>query len=312
MKIKYRLFLIVFLSFTSISFADSVKLTMENDTFSFPKSDENYTHGTEIAYMSDNAWWIFDNVGFEIEQTMYGPKLDKTDNMKQGEHPYCGYLSFDFVGNQWFGLGFADLSLQHSFGLGGVGPHSYSEKSQKYIHKWLGCKDPKGWKKWQIKDEFIVQYEIWANLNVEAIDANWFKMFVIPRIGADVGGFKDMLAAGLDLKFGLNAPKNVGHGMILSAPSLKNANEQYDDYSFYTLVGVEGRCVFHDTSIDGGFFRDSPYTLDSETWVGEFHWGVGMNIRNFEVSYFNFIRSKEFATSRIRPNYGQIKIGWRF
>lgn len=288
--------------------ADSFRITLENDTLSFPKKDSEYTHGTELAYMRDEPLLFFDEWGIEVEQTMYGPKLDNTDNMKQGEHPYCGYLSFNLLGNQWFDLSWADLSLQHSFSFGGVGPHSYSEQSQKYIHRWLGCKDPKGWKKWQVRDEFIFQYEMYANLNIKAIDADPFALYVIPRIGVDAGGFKDMVATGVDLKFGFNVPENIGSGMILAAPQKK----QRSDWSAFALVGVEGRCVLHDTSIEGGFFRDSPYTLDAETWVGEFHWGVGVSYRAFEISYFNFIRSKEFATNNRNPNYGQITIVFSF
>ena len=286
--------------------ADSFRITLENDTLSFPKKDSEYTHGTELAYMREEPLLFFDEWGIEVEQTMYGPKLDKTDNMVQGEHPYCGYLSLNFLGNQNLDYSFGTLTLQHSLGFGLVGPHSYSEQSQKIIHAWLGCKDPKGWKKWQIRDEFILQYELYANLNVEAYRHGDFSILVIPRTGIDVGGFKDMLAAGIDFKFGFNVPDNVGSGMILSAP------KQRSDWSFFALAGVEGRCVLHDTSIEGGFFRDSPYTLDAETLVGEFHWGVGLSYKSFEISYFNFIRSKEFETNDRRPNYGQLKIVFSF
>lgn len=287
--------------------ADSITITAENDTLSFPKKDSEYTHGTEITYKSESPLFFFDDWGLEIEQTMYGPKLDNTGEMKPGEHPYCGYLSLNFLGDQWFDLDWADLSLEHSFGLGLVGPHSYAEQSQKYIHKWLHCKDPKGWKKWQIRDEAMVQYELYANLNLTILDVGDFSMLVIPRAGIDVGGFKDMLAAGADFKFGFNVPKNIGSGMILAAPMNRKPN-----WSLYALAGVEGRCVLHDTSIEGGFFRDSPYTLDAETWVGEFHWGVGASYGDFEISYFNFIRSKEFETNYRHPNYGQLKLTWRF
>ena len=307
--IKYLayVFLGMFCLSLSSAKADLVALTLENDTLSFPKKDSEYTHGTELTYKNDSPLFFFDSWGIEVEQTMYGPKLDKTDNMVQGEHPYCGYLSFNFLGDQWFDLDWADLSLEHSFGLGLVGPHSYSEQSQKIIHAWLGCKEPKGWKKWQIRDEFIAQYEFYANLNMTLAEVDDFSLLVIPRFGADIGGFKDMFAIGTDFKLGFNTPKNIGSGMILSAP-----NEQRPNWSFFALAGVEGRCVLHDTSIEGGFFRDSPYTLDAETWVGEFHWGIGAKYKSFEITYYNFIRTKEFETNYRRPNYGQLKIIWNF
>lgn len=297
---------------TVTAVAGSVKLALENDCMSLPKSDENYTHGTELTYMSDHSWWVFDNMGFEVEQTMYGPKLDKTDNMKQGEHPYCGYLSFNLLGDQYFDLDWSMLTIQHSLGFGLVGPHSYSEQSQKIIHAWLGCKEPKGWKKWQIRDEFIVQYETYANLNIKVLESGSFATFLIPRVGVQAGGFKDAINAGIDLKFGFNVPYNVGSGLILSAPAPGAALPAKSPWSCYLLAGVEGKCVLHDTAIEGGFFRDSPYTLDAETWVGEFHWGVGIEYKGFQIEYANIIRTKEFETNDRRPNYGRLTIGYSF
>ena len=115
-----------------------------------------------------------------------------------------------------------------------------------------------------------------------------------------------MLAVGIDFKLGFNVKDNIGSGMILSAPKEKT------DWSLFALIGVEGRCVFHDTAIEGGLFRDSPYTLDAETWVGEIHFGTGFSYKSFNISYFNFIRSKEFETNYRRPRYGQLKIGFDF
>lgn len=301
-KTLIKLFALIFLAIPAK--ADKFSIILENDTLSFPKKDSEYTHGTEIKWMSEDPLWFFDDYGLSIQQNMYGPKLDKIGGMPPGEHPYCGYLAFNLIGEQWFD----DLSLNHQLGLGGVGPHTYAEETQKIIHKWLGCKEPKGWKEWQIRDEFIVQYQLYANYNLELFRANQFNGYLIPRMGVDVGGFKDMLAAGLDFKFGFNTPKNSGSGMILSAPmKAKKA-----DWNLFLLAGVEGRCVFHDTSIEGGFFHDSPYTLDAERWVGEFHWVMGFEYKHFAISYYNFIRSKEFETNYRRPNYGQLMVTFIF
>ena len=307
---KKALLSFVFIALAPVlALADTVSLALENDTLSFPKKDSEYTHGTELTYMADSGWWVFNNIGFEIEQTKYGPKLDNTDTMKQGEHPYCGYLSLNLLGDQYFDLDWSVLTLQHSLGFGLVGPHSYSEQSQKIIHAWLGCKEPKGWKKWQIRDEFIAQYELYANLNIKVLEAGDFGMFVIPRAGVQAGGFKDALNVGVDLKFGFNVPYNVGSGIILSAPAPRGVNSPW---SCYLLAGVESKCIFHDTAIEGGFFRDSPYTLDAEPWVGEFHWGVGVKYRAVQLEYANIIRTKEFETNDRRPNYGRLVLTVNF
>ena len=288
----------------TIMFADSISLNMENDTLSFPKKDHEYSHGTELVYMTDSPFWIFDSVGFGIEQTMYTPPLLKTDDLQLGEHPYCGYLSFNLIGDQIFKLNDSlDLTLEHSLGFGMVGPSSRSEQSQKVIHRWLGCKEPKGWK-WQIHDEFIVQYQCYANLNYEVLKYGLWSGYLIPRIGLDAGGFKDMIAPGLDIKLGYNIRGNTGSNMILSAPARRQSK-----FGTFILAGVEGRCVFHDTSIDGGFFRESIHTEESEMWVGEFHWGIGLTFKGVEIDYFNFVRSNELKDSRAsNPNYGRISL----
>ena len=77
---KKALLSFVFIALAPVlALADTVSLALENDTLSFPKKDSEYTHGTELTYMADSGWWVFNNIGFEIEQTMYGPKLDNTD-----------------------------------------------------------------------------------------------------------------------------------------------------------------------------------------------------------------------------------------
>ena len=300
---KLRIAVLLFLVSCFSTYANSLAVNLENDTFSFPKKDHEYSHGTELVYMADSAFWLFDNWGIGAEQTMYTPPLLKTDDLQLGEHPYCGYLSLNFIGENYIDVSEKlSLTLQHQLGFGTVGPHSHSEQSQKVIHRWLGCKEPKGWK-WQISNEAVVQYQLYGNLNWEIFNANHFNGFLIPRFGIDVGGFKDMLAIGADFKFGWNALRNVGSNMILSVPRRTSA------FSCFSLVGVEGRCIFHDTSIDGGFFRESVHVEQSEMWVGEFHWGVGISYKNVEIDYFNFIRSNELENSHAsKPNYGRISL----
>ena len=38
----------------SISFGQTVSLTLENDTFKYPGSDDDFTHGTGFEYVDNN------------------------------------------------------------------------------------------------------------------------------------------------------------------------------------------------------------------------------------------------------------------
>lgn len=121
-------------------------LTMENDTF-LAHQDNDYTHGTGLEVV-DCPWH------YKVGQNIYAPDdLTRKDHIV-GDRPYAGIL-YGGVGYEFWRDPASPWTHYGEFDFGIIGPHSYSEQSQRIIHKLLGCRDPQGWDN-QLHDEFVV------------------------------------------------------------------------------------------------------------------------------------------------------------
>lgn len=302
----YAVFFATFCCFANLSFGDSVSVGIENDVFLHDDSD--YSHGTQIKYTSTkNVGW-FDGWGIDILQNMYTPGDIKSPDIQFGDRPYCGLLLASVFGDKTFNFKFGDLNLRNELGIGSTGRDSFAQDSQKIVHKIIGSKDPKGWDH-QVAEEFIVQYQGYADLNIPVVNSKYFTLYGIPRASTFVGNFKDSVAAGLDLKLGgPKAPKqNYGGEIAFSAPSgISNF------FGLSLLAGVEGKCVFWDASLDGTMFRESEYTIDSEMFVGELHGGVSLAIGPVDFNFLTIFRTKEYKGQDESPDYCRFSVTFNF
>lgn len=154
-----------------------ISVDEENDLFqSRDKSDQNYTNGTKITYLSSgrlakNKWWynwfLFSTEkqthhmnGFQLGQEMFTPgDLSVTVDTLMNR-PYSGYtyLKFMRVSNSR-SMGHRIIS-SNSVGL--FGYDSKAECVQRFIHNGLGGgDDPKGWENGYLRTEVIVlDYQI--------------------------------------------------------------------------------------------------------------------------------------------------------
>ncbi len=146
------------------SLPDNGYLTFFLDNDLFSGTDQNYTNGVRLSYITEgkpiinipfiqknlhrlsggdySSAWVnkilgFENpkeveysYGFALTQLMYTPRTINTLTPPRGEHPYAG----------WLGIGFSlharNAHALHSveFSLGVVGPYSYAQESQDFIH----------------------------------------------------------------------------------------------------------------------------------------------------------------------------------
>ena len=292
--------------FSGSVLADSLTLGIENDVFLHDDSD--YSHGTQIIYKHDspNAKY-FDAWGIDLLQDMYTPDNISSTEIQYGDRPYCGLLLASWFGDTLIPAKYGDLNLRNEFGIGSTGPNSFAQDSQKVVHSIIGSRKPKGWDH-QIAQEFIVQYQGYADFNTLIVNTDYFKMYNILRGAALVGTYKDMLSLGLDLKFGLNPKENIGSNIAFSAPRGK----KMDKFSLSLLVGAEGRFVIWDTSLDGTLFRDCEYTVDSEKLVGELHTGASLGIGPVKVDFLVIFRTREYKSQDESPDYARLAVTFDF
>lgn len=347
-----RLFLVTCLCVTSLQaerknimpdFDDGVvSFYLDNDIFA--GSDENYTNGGRIAWISgrhrrlvdispiqryldkftgsENSHgfmqdiWGFKNLedvsyqyGMALTQQMFTPEsLDAIP--PPGQRPYAG----------WLGLGFSlHLSGERAinsveFTVGTVGPHSYAEATQDFIHDLREIDKFNGWDR-QIPNEITLNMNFshkrrYRYLNGDELNDIPVMMDGFTNFATSLGNHRTDLSIGWHTHIGLNIPVNFSDPRLSpTANSVCWCSEgQSTDWSAYFIAGVRGSVVLHDITLDGPVFRDFDTGVKREPFVGEVYGGVGVRYKNMEFSYIQTLRTKEFKEQRDHQNFGSFVV----
>lgn len=190
-----------------------------------------------------------------------------------------------------------------------IGPAAFAGHTQKFIHKILDCRDPKGWHN-QLHNEFVVNGQWWEKYNYYICDY----VALVPRAGVLAGTIQDAVEVGCDLKIGWNLRNDVGNSMMFSAPANKSAKSWLDDVQAYVYVGIDERYYLYNHLLEGSFIRskdrDQHLDVDLEPFVGEIQGGACLRYKQFIVKYYMTCRQKEFKHQQHSPNYAGLSFGW--
>jgi len=116
------------------SFGDQFSIMAENDlTY---HTDHYFTHGTVFQYTQDN------NLGYSIGQNIYTPDDKKATYLIPNDRPYAGYL-YGSIYNTICLENENEIFLECQMGM--VGPDSYAEETQKWVHEKIHSEIPMGW-----------------------------------------------------------------------------------------------------------------------------------------------------------------------
>ena len=200
------------------------------------------------------------------------------------------------------------MKLQQYLGLGINGKASMEEFNQKEIHSCIHSRTPRGWDH-QIAQEVIVQYQGYYALNHKLLDFKYFSAYDVWKSSLMLGTFKDQLALGLDFNVALNPDESAGNIYSFSAPSPQRGKNKP---KLYVTYGIEGKCVVHDTSLDGTIFRESEYTIDSKPFVFETHAGFTAKIWKLGVNFLYIVRTDEYEGQDEKPNYCRLSFNINF
>ncbi len=145
------------------AYGGSLTLTVENDTWT--GSDNNYTNGVGISWVSDDLdiyddksfvrkwgrFWAFlpfvsddgytTYAAWSLVQEMHTPDDIEDPNPPEDDQPYAGVLYVDNLlyarRERW--------AHAWELKLGVVGPASGAEDTQKWFHDLIGSDEPQGW-----------------------------------------------------------------------------------------------------------------------------------------------------------------------
>ena len=285
------------------SAGSQTSLILENDTFiphRLGGGDHDYTHGTGLEHVSD------DFMHYKLGQNMYAPSdLRRSDHI-EGDRPYAGiiyggvgYESSKSFNPNWTHYGEIDFGM--------IGPAAFCGHTQRFIHKILGCKDPKGWHN-QLHNEFVVNGQWWEKYNWYLCDY----VALVPRVGVLAGTLQDAVEAGCDLQIGWNLKNDVGNNIMFSSSKHASAKSFLDKLSIYGYFGVDERYYLYNHILEGTMFghRDDDLGVDLHPFVGEIQCGAGIQYQNFIFRYYACFRQDEYKHQKHSPNYGGLMFGW--
>lgn len=299
----------------------SLTLALENDLFG-AGTDEHYTHGTEISYVSDTyqptwlinlvSWLPFYETNAEtrlvwsLGQQIYTPADISKTEPQPADRPYAGWLytSIGLITDNRKSSNYVD---KLEFVLGLVGPDSGAESVQKRVHKWVGSDEPMGWDN-QLDSEvtYDVQYQRqWMLPIIE----NYVD--VVPRVSASLGTAHRNAGLGFSLRLGSGLDSDYGPPLMRSAATGMQYFKPNQSFYWYLFAGAHGRYVDHNIFLDGTRDHDSPH-VDKKEWVGEVQAGIVLGWENWRATLTEVARTREFDDQPDPDEYGAIAISYRF
>lgn len=295
MKIKNILSLCLVL-FSLACSAKTLTLYLEND-FAFG-TDMDYTHGTEIRYMHGAPKLGFSDVGFSVMQMMYAPDNISSTEIQEDDRPYCGILGLNLIGKKYRKNHVDDLQLT----LGVIGEYSYSENTQRLIHKMIDCAEPAGWHN-QLSNEAIVNVEFRRTYDKQFELSDWLYFDIEPGLDIQAGTWNNNAEIFLDFRLGNYDKFVLDHGITQRGIAR---------FKYWLLTGIAGKNVWYSTQLDGNVFSDPPHHVESEDFVGEFHYGIGLGYDSFDIQIMNIHKTKEYTVQDDSVKFSVLAATWRF
>ena len=297
-------------------------LVLENDIFG--GTDQNYTNGIRLSMLASEektpgwALWAAHNIlpladegkkriGISLGQNIYTPANLGAYNYLPNDRPYAGWLygTLGIVSDTGKRLDNVMLTV------GMVGPASYADATQKFVHKIIDSPDPHGWNN-QLRDEpgIILTFE-----------RKWRAMYqfspfgtgidITPHIGTNLGNINTDASVGATFRLGYDLPADYGPPRI--RPSLPGSDffVPTKELGGYLFAGFEGRAVARNIFLDGNTFVDSP-SVDKKILIGSVQAGVAITFREMRLSYTHVLQSKEFYGQTRPEQFGAVTLSYRY
>lgn len=311
-------------------------LYFENDLFS--GTDQHYTNGFKLGWSSRDLEQFADssyaspflpvfnllpyinetdyqkNLVFSLGQNIYTPVNTTSRALVPDDRPYAGWLYLG-VGVVW-----KNARVRNSLVLdiGVVGPWSYGEDTQKFIHDLRGFDSPNGWDN-QLENEvgFTLAYErLWRWPVHER--RSGFDWELLPHAGVALGTVRTFANVGAEFRAGVNLPDDFGTPSIGPAATTSTpvdgplaADRSRFDLGAYLFARIDGRAVARNIFLDGNTYTDS-HSVSSDPIVADLSAGVAVNYKNTKLAYALVYRTKEFKAQQEGQLFGTVSLNWTF
>lgn len=317
----------------------TTSLYFDNDLFS--NTDDGYTNGIRFSVVSPNLdnfeqdprlpKWLRTvnqklryfrkdeknlqrNMVVTLGQTMYTPDerfIDRTDLVEEAR-PYAGWMYVGF-GYQISNFNRLDTSV---INLGMVGPASFAEEAQNFVHDLRDLDKFQGWNN-QLRNELGAQW-LYTQKNkfYKSINLSQWGYDIITQWGGSLGNVATHLETGAEFRIGWRLPQDFGTSSASPGGDNSSPGNKLDSRlqnlplgSIHGFLALNGRWVMHDIFLDGNTFTDS-HSVDKEHLVGSASVGISMSIYRMKLSFSRRLVTDEFKGQPDSKGYGTVSLSY--
>ena len=301
--------------------------TLENDAF--VGDDNGYTNGMGITFakgpfkefnkdiLPDWLHWLTRNiyvstmenkqrgVAYKYFQRMQTPADLETEELIVDDVPYAGLLALQTTMYAWDDR----VTDQFSLYLGAVGPITFAEETQTYIHGMTGAAEPKGWDN-QLENELVFKVEAQRIWNLYRSDSKKLQFDVLGLWGAGVGNLESATKGGFAIRWGTNLRSSFPT-FSLQADRQVNTLSLSAGNDFYVFLGGRVGVVFNNILINGNTFKDS-HSVPLEHFQDQVSTGAVWSLGHFAfVFQVSSVSSSTTIIDR-REEFGALSITYAY
>jgi lipid A 3-O-deacylase len=291
------------------------QLFLDNDTDGVVPggraTDRNYTQGVRTNHfgapgaLPAPARWLAARLpgfgegaqerqfGTSLGQEIYTPDAISTRGPIHGDRPYAGYLYASGILTSRGERRMRSLELQ----VGVTGPASRAEDVQRWWHRELGIRAPRGWQ-YQVRGEpgLVVSYQ-------ERRRPWGYRRYAdfVPHAGATLGNVHTEANAGGTVRLGLPLPDDFGPWRNAPATSSRRS------FDLYLFARAEGRAVARNLFLDGNTLHPGLH-VTKVPFVGEAQLGVAGRWHRLGFRYTFTCTSHEFRERTYFQEYGSFAL----
>ena len=283
-----------------------LSLVAENDFFA-SAGDEDFTNGVLISYvgkpraLSGLSAFLSDTLvnpngaatvrrGFALGHSLFTPDDVDTTDPVFNERPYAGRLFGEFS----LAVEQTDRLDRFAVEAGIIGPAALGDELQNAYHDLIGARDINGWDN-QIGNDFgvnIAYEQIRRAVHIGNDDG--LALDVIPSAGVELGTIRTNARAGVQFRVGSRLKNDFGLQRIQPGVGGPGYYLPSTGLDWNVFVGLQGRAVAYDVTLDGRLFRDDIVTVDSRALVGDIQTGLAVRIGHVQFAYTYVVRTREF------------------
>lgn len=308
----------------------------ENDLFG--NSDQNYTNGIQISWVSPDlsdyrdserlpGWatglveklplinepGLQRNVSFSIGQKIFTPEDISRTDLIVDDQPYAGWLFASAAFHNKNERILDTFEIQ----LGIVGPASFAEDAQNFVHKLRDIPKARGWSNQLETEPGIVMIGERKQRFWQYDFHKRFGMDFIGHAGIGVGNIHTYANTGVEARLGWNIPRDFGSTVIRPGGNPNAPADSSDPriggtpFSAHLFAAITGAAVARNLFLDGNTFSSS-HSVDKKHFIGDLILGASVVVYRVKLSYAQVFRSREFDQQTDNHEFGSISLSYTF